>query len=136
MATKTKTAGASKADTPMLEWLVGSIGVGLLGACVCFLVYEGLSTSERPGAVTASVREVIKTDAAHLVTFDLHNSGTQTLSNVHVAARLTDGNREIETVRTVIDYLPGGSHQEGGFYFRHDPRTYRIDITPEGYQTP
>jgi uncharacterized protein (TIGR02588 family) len=125
-----------KSDTPMLEWLVGSIGVGLLVACVCFLIYEGVSTSEQPGAVTASVKEIIKTDAAHLVTFDLQNTGTQTLSNVHVTARLAADGREIERAQTVIDYLPGRSHQEGGFYFEHDPRAFELEIRPEGYQTP
>jgi uncharacterized protein (TIGR02588 family) len=53
-----------------------------------------------------------------------------------VTARLVDGDREVERVQTVIDYLAGRSHQEGGFYFKHDPRAFDLQITPEGYQKP
>lgn len=127
-----------KADqrTPLIEWLLGGIGVALFVACIAYLVHEGLSNGEQPGAVTASVIEIVEAGDAHIVTFDIHNSGSQTLSNLQVSARVLDGSREVERATTVFDYLPGRSSQQGGFYFKHDPRTLTLEINPEGYQQP
>jgi uncharacterized protein (TIGR02588 family) len=124
------------ARTPFIEWLIGGIGVALFVACVAFLVYEGLVNGEEPGPITASVIDVIEVGDGHVLTFKINNGGTQTLSNLQVSARLLEGEREIESATTMIDYLPGRSSQEGGFYFEHDPRTLTVEIRPEGYQKP
>jgi uncharacterized protein (TIGR02588 family) len=136
--TKAKHGQGSNAQkqTPLLEWILGGIGVLLLTACVVFLVYEGMHGEETPGELTATVKEIVSTDGTHIVTFELSNAGTQTLSNVHVTARLLDNDREVERAQTVIDYLPGHSLQEGGFYFSTDPRKHELVIAPEGYQKP
>jgi uncharacterized protein (TIGR02588 family) len=137
MPTKKKpSAPAPKTQTPFMEWLFGGVGVLLLLSCVTFLVYEGVTSTEQPGAITASVKEIVSAGDAYVVTFTLHNAGTQTLSNVQLSARLMDGEREIEHVQTAIDYLPGRSQREGGFYFKQDPHGLRVEITPEGYQKP
>jgi uncharacterized protein (TIGR02588 family) len=137
MTAKKKTSEpVQKGKTPFLEWLLGGVGVVLLLSCITFLMYEGITSNEQPGAITASVKEILSAGDAYVVTFELHNAGSQTLSNVHLTARLTDGEREVERVQTVIDYLPGRSQQEGGFYFKHDPRNLHVEITPEGYQKP
>jgi uncharacterized protein (TIGR02588 family) len=125
-----------KNETPLLEWMLGGIGVLLLSACVVFLVHEGLNGEESPGAISVEVKQIVATNGMHVVTFELHNAGSQTLSNVHLTGRLSKGDTEIERVQTVLDYLPGHSQQEAGFYFKHDPRTYTLEIVPEGYQKP
>lgn len=127
---------ARKDDTPFLEWLIGSIGVVLLVACVTFLVYEGINNGEEPGPVVATVIDVFSAGDSHGVTFEIRNGGTQTLSNLHVEARLFDGKKEIERTSTEIDYLPGRSSQKGGFYFKHDPRGLKVEIQAGGYQKP
>ena len=135
-AKKKQSEPAQKRQTPFIEWLLGGIGVVLLVCCIVFLVYEGVTSTEQPGAITASVKEIVPAGDAYVVTFELHNAGSQTLSNVHLTARLLDEERELERAETVIDYLPGRSQQEGGFYFKHDPRGLRVEISPEGYQKP
>ena len=134
--TRNAARNAHKESTPILEWVLGGIGVALIIRFIVFLAYEGLENDERPGAVTAAVTSVLQAGDRHIVTFDLRNAGSQTLSNVSVTARVFDGEKELERVETVIDYLPGRSHQEGGFYLQHDPRKFRIEIAPGGYQKP
>jgi uncharacterized protein (TIGR02588 family) len=137
MPTKKKTSEPTqKTQTPFIEWLFGSVGVVLLLSCVAFLLYEGITSNEQPGAITASVTEIVSAGDAYVVTFELHNAGSQTLSNVQLTARLMAGEREVERVQTVIDYLPGRSQTEGGFYFKQNPKSFRVEITPEGYQKP
>ena len=132
----TKQKRKQEEKTPLIEWLLGAIGVALFAACVVYLTHEGLSNGEQPGAVTASVIEIVEAGDAHIVTFDIHNSGSQTLSNLQVSARLLDGNREVERASTMLDYLPGRSSQRGGFYLRNDPNRFRLEIVPEGYLEP
>ncbi len=124
------------ADTPLIEWVVGGIGAALFVACVALLIYQGVVEGDQPGAITTSVLEVAEVGDRHLVTFKIENDGTQTLSNLQVSARLLAGDREVESARTIIDYLPGGSSREGGFYFEHDPRELAVAIRAEGYQKP
>lgn len=137
-ATQAKRSNARKRDerTPFIEWLIGSIGVALLVACVAFLVYEGINNGEAPGPITPVVTDIVDAGDRHVVVFEIDNGGSQTLSNLHITARLLDGDREVESARTTIDYLPGHSSQSGGFYFEHDPRTLRVEIRAEGYQKP
>jgi uncharacterized protein (TIGR02588 family) len=133
---KDQTQRSRNDETPFLEWLFGGVGLMLLLASVVFLVYEGLTNGEEPGPVTTTVVEVINAGDSHVVTYKIRNGGSQTLSNLHVTARLFDGDREIESATTAIDYLPGRSAQEGGFYFKTDPRGLRVEIQPGGYQKP
>ena len=131
-----KRSAVRKGATPALEWLLGGIGAAMLFVGVVFLVRDGLSSSDRPGPVEATVIEGVRAGAASNVRFELHNAGDETLSNLRVTARLAEGDREIETASTVVDYLPARSTQRGGFFLRHDPERYDLEIAPEGYQTP
>jgi uncharacterized protein (TIGR02588 family) len=139
MAQDNKSSESRKqARTPILEWVLGGIGAVLIFGCLAYLIHEGIREGgEAPGALTATVLEIIPVGSAYLVTFDLQNSGSQTLSNLQVSARLFDATqREVDRATTTLDYLPGRSSQRGGFYFHRDPRQFTLVIRPEGYQIP
>lgn len=123
-------------DAPRLEWLLGVFGLLLLGSAVSFLIREGLIQDERPGAVSVTVTETRKAGSAYVVRFTVHNNGSQTLSHLHLTARLTEGSGQVESGQAFIDYLPGHSQREGGIYLKHDPGRYALEIRPEGYMTP
>jgi uncharacterized protein (TIGR02588 family) len=131
-----KRAQARKNSTPALEWLLGGLGAAALCAGIAFLVHEGVNRNGVPGAIQVRMIDVSVAGDAFVVRYEMHNSGDETLSNLRMTARLTEGEQEIETASTIIDYLPSRSTQEGGFYLRHDPRLYTLEIGPEGYQSP
>jgi uncharacterized protein (TIGR02588 family) len=133
---KRRDADSRKGKTPLLEWVLGAVGALLLASGLAFLIHEGLTNDDGPGEVTAEVIEIAAAGDAFVVRYTLHNAGRETLTNLQMIARVWDGEREIETARALIDHLPGQSVQEGGFYLRNDPRRYRLDIRPEGYQSP
>ena len=122
--------------TPRLEWLLGTFGALLLAGVVSFLVYEGVTHGDEPGAVVVRVTEIRNVGSAHLVRFSVRNFGNETLTHLHLTARLTDRAVEIESAQVVIDYLPAGSQQEGGVYLRNDPQRYALRIDPAGYMKP
>jgi uncharacterized protein (TIGR02588 family) len=131
-----KRTAARKGSTPALEWLLGAFGAALLLAAVVFLIHDGLTGDDQPGGVEIRVIDVTPAGEAFVARCELHNSGEETLANLRVTARLTAGEQEIESASTIIDYLPARSTQRAGFYLRHDPRRYTLEIAPEGYQTP
>lgn len=121
----------------MLEWLLGGIGCSLVAACIAFLIYQGVNDVQRPGRLPPTVLDILETGDSHVVRFAIHNSGSQTLVNLHVRARLLDSDRrEIERAEAVIDRLAGHSSRYGGFFFDHDPRGLEVEIRGEGYQEP
>lgn len=123
-------------DTPRLEWLLGVLGLALLVAGVSYLTYQGLARPAKPGALVVTVIDIHSVGDAHVVKFSVRNEGSENLSHLHLSARLSDGDREIEAAQAFIDYLPARSEQRGGVYLRNDPRRYTLRIDPAGYMEP
>ena len=123
-------------DTPRLEWLLGILGLALLVTAVAYLTYQGLENPSAPGAIVVSVLDVRAVNGGHVVKFSVRNDGDENLSHLHLTARLSDGDREIESAEVFIDYLPAHSEQRGGVYLRHDPSRHDLRIDPAGYMEP
>lgn len=136
MPQKTSHMRRQRDATPLLEWLLGGVGVVLFIGAIAFLLYEGTRGHDEPGAVEIRIDEVMEVDDAFLVRYRAHNRGTLNLVDVHVSARVLDGETELERREARIDFLPGESSRKGGFYLREDPRRYRLDIQVSGYQEP
>lgn len=123
-------------DEPRLEWILGILGLVLLVAGVGYLTYRGLTDPSKPGAVVVTVLDVQPVGGAHIVKFSVRNEGSENISQLHLTARLSDGDREIESAPAIIDYLPAHSEQRGGVYLRNDPRRHTLRIDPAGYMEP
>lgn len=134
--TQGRTSRSAQEATPALEWILGVLGGLLLLASLAFLIHRAASGADEPGRVRIVADNITPMGDAWLVQFSAHNAGTQTLAELHVRARLLEGTSEIESAQAVIDYLPGRSTRQGGFYLRHDPGEYRLELAPEGFQTP
>src|SRR5688572_8687678 len=102
-------AKMQSSDTPRLEWLLGIFGLALLVAGVSYLTYYGLTHPSKPGAVVVTVLDIHTVGEGHVVKFNVRNEGGENLSQLHLTARLSDGDREIESAQAVIDHLPAHS---------------------------
>ena len=122
-------------DTPLLEWVLGLIGLAILIAAVVFLLLRG-SEAETHGDVALAVDRVLKLQRGHLVRFSASNEGSESLADVHVSAKLLAGDRVMEEAEMTFDYLPGRSIRRGGFYFQSDPEAHRIELVVHGFQDP
>lgn len=119
-----------------MEWILGAIGAVLFISAVGFLIVEGIRGPDRPGEVVLRIEEILETENTHLVRYSAYNSGSKTLADLHLSARLFDGTSEIDSAQAVLDFLPGNSTRRGGFYLREDPERYRLELRVEGYQEP
>lgn len=127
---------ARSSDTPRLEWILGLLGLALLVAAIGYLTYQGLRNPSKPGPVVVTVLDIQPVGNAHVVKFSVRNEGHENLSHLHLVARLSDGDREIESAEAFIDYLPARSEQRGGVYLKNDPREHTLRIDPAGYMEP
>jgi uncharacterized protein (TIGR02588 family) len=131
-----KRSKQSQETTPLLEWILGGLGVLLFLGAVGFLLFEGSNGEDRPAEVEIHVDEIVPARNAYIVRYRAHNAGTQTLVDVRISATLYDDARVVEQAEAAIDFLPGQSWRRGGFYLREDPRQHRLEIKVGGYQEP
>ena len=137
MATNARGRGIDRTrieGAPLLERVLAGLGGLMLAAGVAFLVHDGLTNDQGPGAVVATVTKVTQVGDAYVVEVVLENEGGETLSDLQLGAHVMDDKSELESVAVAIDYLPGHSTRKAGLYLRHDPRRYRLEIRAEGYQ--
>ena len=125
----------TQTDTPLLEWVIGAMGLALLAAAIVFLAIEGLQQESR-GGVRVMPELTQKVENGYLVHVAVRNLGKQTLADLHISARLLSDEQEIDSAELVIDYLPGQASRKAGVYLRHDPSRYRLELRAEGFQEP
>jgi len=123
--------------TSVVEWLAAGAGAFVFVAMISYMSFLSLSgqTGSAPVIKLSSTTTARQNDA-YLVTFQAENLGRQTASALVVRATLFNGTDAVETSEATIDYLAGTSIASGGFFFRHDPGAYRLELTPVSYLDP
>lgn len=122
-------------DTPLLEWILGGIGLLIFVAGVGFLLTRAASPEVAP-TLKLEVQRVVRVENGHLVEFIASNQGSETVADLHIIAALMQGEREAERVELTMDYLPGRSQRHGGAYFERDPKNHRVKLVAQGFQDP
>lgn len=118
------------------EWLAALIGLISVVAVIGFILYRGIAGSEAPPEVEIRTETVERVGDAYLVRFSAYNRGGETASTLVLEAELSRGAEKTETSQVTISYLPADSIRRGGFYFRQDPRQFKLQTRVVGYQEP
>jgi len=121
---------------PLLEWLLGILGLILVAGSIGFLLYQALSGDSTPPDITVELDAITPISNGYLVTFRAINQGQATAKGVIVEGQLTAENGEVETSEASLDYLPAGSEREGGLFFTQDPRQFELQLRSLGYEQP
>jgi uncharacterized protein (TIGR02588 family) len=138
-ATSPETAdqGSDQASgNPLLEWLVGILGLVLVAGSIGFLLYQAFSGASTPPDITVELDAITPLSNGYLVTFRAINQGQATAKGVIVEGQLTAENGEVETSEASLDYVPAGSEREGGLFFTQDPRQFELQLRSLGYERP
>lgn len=122
--------------TSVIEWLAAGLGGMLFATMIGYMVVVGLNRTDGPPVVEIFATSTTRLGGAFIVKFEARNTGAQTLSGLTVHAALSEGDKEVETSDVTIDYLPTGSKRSGGFFFKHDPNAYVLEMTPKSYMDP
>lgn len=123
-------------QTSVWEWIFAFIGLALVVGAIGFMLYEALWESESPPDIKVQVESINEISSGYLVKFRAVNQGGATASEVMIEAELKRGEEKVETSQTTVDFLPARSTRKGGFFFKHDPRQFDLQIRPVGYRQP
>ena len=121
-------------ETPRLEWLTAALGLVL--ACVTFLLYQAFSGEAGSPDVVSKVKEVTQTRGGFVAELRVLNEGATTAAGLRVEGSLKEDNKIVETSETTLDYLPPHSEREAGLFFARDPSGLELVLRAKGYQTP
>lgn len=133
MARKPAAKSASKPpkepSPPILEWVMGGLGLVLTLAVIGVMLAEAFRPAGPP-AIEPALSAVHGEPGAWRAEVEVRNTGQATAAGVEIEGRLGD-----ETASTTIDYVPAGGKETVVLGFEHDPRAGLVLIA-RGWSEP
>jgi uncharacterized protein (TIGR02588 family) len=123
-------------STALLEWIFAISGVVLVLMMLSFIGYNALKEEETPPDIIMKSTAIKANGSGFLMQIEVENIGATTAAALNVEGKLMDGDKEVEASTLTFDYLPAHSRREGGFFFTKDPRAYKVELRPLGFQEP
>jgi|SRR5215218_52965 len=139
MATSRRKEPAGKQAREMpspLEWAVGALSLALVLAVAGFILHDAFRNPASPPRITFEVDSIVRAGRGYLVEFRARNSGRSTAAGVEVEGELLGDSGTVETTQVTIGYVPARGTTSAGLFFSEDPRRYRLEIRPKGYDRP
>lgn len=121
---------------PLLEWIVGGLGILLVGGAIAYLVYHSFARDQNPPDIRLVVERVLDLQNGYLVQFRAFNEGRTAAAQVTIEGELAAPDGDTEVSEVVLDYLPPRSDREGGLLFENNPRAGELSLRAKGYARP
>ena len=131
---------ASRNQSPSrVQWIVGAMALLLVLGGIGILFYDEWGSPSLPPLVSVRATRIVAQPAGgYVVEFVAANRGGVTARALTVEGRLLDveAGQEVGKSTATITWVPPRAEREGGLFFSHDPRRYRLEIKPGGYERP
>lgn len=118
------------------EWVVGILCSVVVLVAVGYLFYRALTGPSLPPLVTVEAERILPAGRGYLVELRIVNEGTGTAANLTVEGALMQDTVAVEKSTATIAFVPAETERRGGLFFTKDPRRYRLDLRPTGYDRP
>lgn len=129
--------GREKQQPSRAEWVVGIVCAIVVLAAVGYLFYEALSGPSTPPMITVRVEQVVPMrSGGYVVEIRARNEGSSTASSLHVEGTLMRDTTTVEKSSATINFVPAETEREAGLFFTKDPRKYRLEVRPTGFDRP
>lgn len=125
-----------EAQIPLVEWIVGGIGLLIVVLALSVLLYEVVAGDKSPPDVKLTVQTIEPLRNGFLVKVRAENEGGKPAASVTVKAELVEDAQVAEESETQLDYLPPHSSRDAGVFFTRDPRQSKVRLKALGYQEP
>lgn len=128
----------SNSPVPAAEWVVAAIGLVVFASVVGLMLYDAFAGDHSAPQITVKVESISRNGEGYLVKFRAENLGGETAADVVVDGELPapDGVGGVETASTTLDFLPGHSERQGGFFFKSKPEPDKIRLRASSYREP
>lgn len=120
---------APRTRPPVLEWIMGGLGLLLTLAVVGVILREGLSAGGPP-VIEPRLEAVHGGPGAWRAEVEVRNTGSATAAAVEIEGVLGD-----ETAAAALDYLPAGGRERIVLGFAADPRA-GLQLQVRGWTEP
>lgn len=124
------------ADIPLVEWIIGSVGLLIVALVVGVLIYEAVAGDKSPPDVKLTVQAIAPLRNGYLVKVRAENEGGEPAARVAINVELVNQTQVVEAAETQFEYLPAHSTREAGVFFSHDPRQGELRLQALGYEEP
>jgi uncharacterized protein (TIGR02588 family) len=120
----------------LIEWIVSSTGTILFMFTLGFVLYNAVFGNGTPANINLRTLSVQQNGTDYLITIEAFNKGDASVEGLEVEVTLLDNGNEVEKGVTTFDYVPGNSKRKGGIFFRNNPKEYKIELRPLGFEEP
>jgi uncharacterized protein (TIGR02588 family) len=120
----------------LIEWIVSSTGTILFMFTLGFVLYNAVFGNGTPANINLRTLSVQQNGTDYLITIEAFNKGDASVEGLEVEVKLLDNGNEVEKGVTTFDYVPGNSKRKGGIFFRNNPKEYKIELRPLGFEEP
>jgi uncharacterized protein (TIGR02588 family) len=125
------------AEPSIWEWVAAGIGGALVVAVLAFMSYEAATLGPHPSPKLAiRIDTVLAYPGGYIVEFRATNSGDATAAHVLVQGELRSDSGVVERSESTVDFVPARSWRTGGLVFAQDPRAFRVEVRPVGFDRP
>lgn len=128
--------GGRKQQPSRVEWVVGIACTVVVLTAVGYLFHQALIGPSLPPMVAVQVERVLPMPGGYLVEIRAVNEGSSTASDLMVEGALMRDTTVVEKSNATLDFVPAGTARDGGLFFTRDPRQYRLEVRPTGYDRP
>lgn len=129
MAKKPAPKAKAEARPPVLEWIMGGLGLLIVLGVLGVILSEAFGPSE-PAAIEARLVEARPSATGWLAEIEVENTGDETAAQVEIEGRLGT-----ETASAVLDYVPAGGRERLALGFDADPRA-GLTLHTKGFTEP
>ena len=124
-------------NIPLIEWVVGGIGLVLVTSMIGLLAYEGLAGDGSPPDVVLKIQSRHHQQQSHAISVTVMNQGGEPASALKIQGELLDEQGSVvESAMSEIDYLPARSEREAGLIFTRPTENFQVKLRALGYEKP
>lgn len=122
--------------TSFWEWVISAVSAVLVLGTVGYVFYKAAAEPTTLPQIVIEVVEIEPGAGGYVVTFWAYNRGGLTAKDLGLEGQLVSDTGVVATRSTAITFLPGESRRKAGLFFPVDPRLYRLEVYPVGYDVP
>jgi uncharacterized protein (TIGR02588 family) len=116
--------------------VISGVSLLLVLTLLGFIFYEAITGTDAPPIITVYEERILPANQQFIVEFTAKNVGGSTAKNVQIEGILMKNGKELEVSKATLDFLPAHAERQGGLIFSHDPRQYKLELQPKGYDRP
>jgi uncharacterized protein (TIGR02588 family) len=130
-------SGRARTAPSSWEHAAGAIGAVITIATLAFMIYEAVTAPADPvPQLVVRVDTIVAYRSGYVAEFRAINDGDATAAHVQILGELRADTGVVERSESSVDFVPARSWREGGLVFQNDPRRYRLEVRPVGFDRP